>query len=451
MNTELKELFAKYDVPAPRYTSYPTVPFWSESPTTEQWLEAMDRALRDAATTWGIYLHLPFCESLCTFCACNTVITRDHGREEGYVDLLLREWSLYRERLPQLATRPLRQLHLGGGSPTFFAPENLKRLLTPLLTQTEMGKEHFDASIEVDPRRVTLDQMHMLYELGFRRISLGVQDFNEEVQKLVNRHQPFEVTKRATDQARELGYTSVNFDLIYGLPRQTLQSIEATARQTIELRPDRIALYSFALVPWIKPTQRSYKDEDLPKAGEKRALYERSRQMLLDAGYIEIGMDHFALAHDALNLAQTEGKLHRNFMGYTEERTRVLIGLGVSAISETPTCFHQNEKALPAYERRLRAGELPTLRGHLLNEEDQARREQILQFMTQFKVELDQEQVADALQFLQPLLKDGLVELCGSELRLTDKGRPFLRNATMFFDERLRRQQPETSTFSHVM
>lgn len=451
MTTPMKELFAKYDVPAPRYTSYPTVPLWTESPSTEQWMESLNSALQNETATWAIYMHLPFCETLCTFCACNTVTTRDHGREEGYVDLLRREWAMYRERVPQFASRPLQQLHLGGGSPTFFSAENLKRILTPLLTETPLDEASFDASVEIDPRRATLEQLSTLRQLGFTRISLGVQDFNEDVQKLVNRHQPYEITKRVNDQARELGYTSVNFDLIYGLPRQTMQSIETTTEKTIELRPDRIALYSFALVPWIKPTQRSYKDEDLPKAGEKRALYERARQMLLDAGYIEIGMDHFALPHDPLHLALVEGKLHRNFMGYTEVRTEVLLGFGVSAISETPTCFYQNEKKLQDYERRILADELPNMRGHLLTEEDQQRREQILQFMTQYKVELSHEQETDAKQFLQPLFDDGLVELRGHELQLTDFGRPFLRNATMFFDERLRRQEPSTQIFSQAL
>ena len=448
---EKKDLFAKYDVPVPRYTSYPTVPFWSDTPTAEQWIDALQAALQPDAATWSLYLHLPFCESLCTFCACNTVITRDHGREATYVDLLLREWALYRERVPALATRPLRQLHLGGGSPTFFSPENLERFLKPLLQETPRDEAFFDASIEVDPRRTTVEQLRTLNALGFTRISLGVQDFNEEVQRLVNRHQPFEITQRVTDEARALGYTSVNYDLIYGLPRQTLASIETTAQRTIELRPDRIALYSFALVPWIKPTQRSYKDEDLPKAGEKRALYELARTLLLDAGYLEIGMDHFALPHDALYQAQADGTLHRNFMGYTEARTDVLLGLGVSAISETPTCFHQNEKAFPVYERRVQAGEMPTLRGHLLTAEDQERRTQILQFMTQSQVALSPAQQADAPLFLQSMLDDGLVEIRDRELLLTEAGRPFLRNAAVFFDERLRRQQPETRTFSQAL
>ncbi len=451
MNTEFKDLFAKYDVPVPRYTSYPTVPYWTDSPTTEQWFAAIDQALEPEDASWAIYLHLPFCESLCTFCACNTIITRDHGREEGYVDLLHREWSLYRDRFPQLAKRPLQQLHLGGGSPTFFTSENLKRILTPLLEGTARDEDAFDASIEVDPRRINREQMQTLIDLGFTRISLGVQDFNEVVQKLVNRHQPYEITKRVTEEAREMGFTSVNFDLIYGLPRQTMESIESTAQKTIELRPDRIALYSFALVPWIKPTQRSYKDEDLPKAGEKRALYERARQLLLDAGYLEIGMDHFALPHDALSVAQAEGTLHRNFMGYTEARTRLLLGMGLSAISETPTCFHQNEKAIGPYEQKLHAGQLPTLRGHRLNHEDQARREQILEFMTRFNVRLEETQQADAREFLRPLVDDGLVEIRGEELQLTERGLPFLRNATVFFDARLRRDQPQMNTFSKAM
>lgn len=447
----MNDLFKKYDVPAPRYTSYPTVPFWSDPPTTGQWLESLRRALADESLAWSIYLHLPFCETLCTYCACNTVITRDHGREEGYVELMNREWDLYCEAVPDLLKRPLRQLHLGGGTPTFFSPDNLRRILGPMLERTVRDGGSFDASIEVDPRRTTKEHLVALYELGFRRISLGVQDFDPEVQRIVNRFQPFEETARVTNEARSLGYDSVNFDLIYGLPKQTAESIVTTAKHTLELRPDRIALYSFALVPWIKPTQRSYKDEDIPKSGEKRKLYELARELLLDGGYIEIGMDHFALPHDQLALAADDGSLHRNFMGYTEMRTRVMLGMGVSAISETPDCFHQNEKAFPVYEKRLQQGELPTLRGHRLDAEDRYLREQILIFMTRFAVELTPEQQVEAPEFLASMLEDGLVELEGSTLRLTDAGLPFLRNACMFFDHRLRRQQPTSRIFSQAM
>ena len=447
----MTDLFAKYDVPAPRYTSYPTVPFWTDSPTTDQWIDHLNAAFVDQESTWSLYFHLPFCESLCTFCACNTVITRDHGREDGYVNLLSTEWNLYLDRVPALTERPLLGVHLGGGTPTFFAKENLERILKPILSQTKIDRDRFEASIEVHPGHTTREQLEMLYGLGFTRISLGVQDFDAEVQRLVNRHQPYEVTKSITDIARELGYTSVNYDLIYGLPRQNPDRFRDTVSKTIELHPDRIALYSFARVPWIKPAQRSYKDEDLPVAGEKRALYELAREMLAAAGYVEIGMDHFALPHDGMAEAQRNGTLHRNFQGYTETRTTVLLGLGVSAISETPTCFHQNEKAFPVYERRVRAGEIPTLRGHLLTTEDRELREQILQFMTKFKVRLNDNQAEDARDFLRPMIDDELVAISKDTLRLTEKGTPFLRNACMFFDRRLRSQEQRPQVFSQAL
>jgi oxygen-independent coproporphyrinogen-3 oxidase len=445
------DLFAKYDVPAPRYTSYPTVPFWTDSPTTQQWLSELNQAFLDRVATWSLYFHLPFCESLCTFCACNTVITRDHGREDGYVKLLSTEWNLYRERVPALLKRPLLGVHLGGGTPTFFSKENLSRILGPILAETCVDQNRFEASVEVHPGHTTQDQLAMLRGMGFTRISIGVQDFDPEVQRLVNRHQPYEVTKSVTDIARELGYTSVNYDLIYGLPRQNPERFRETVQKTVELRPDRIALYSFARVPWIKPAQRSYKDEDLPVAGEKRALYEQAREMLHEAGYVEIGMDHFALPHDGMAEAQRKGTLHRNFQGYTETRTTVLLGLGVSAISETPTCFHQNEKAFPVYERRVQAGEIPTLRGHLLTDEDQQLREQVLQFMTRFKVRLTDNQAADARTFLKAMIDDGLVEISDDILELTEKGTPFLRNACMFFDRRLRSQEQRPQVFSQAL
>jgi oxygen-independent coproporphyrinogen III oxidase len=447
----VSDLFAKYDVPAPRYTSYPTVPFWTDLPTTDQWINELRRAFADARATWSLYFHLPFCESLCTFCACNTVITRDHRREDTYLDLIAKEWALYLERIPELGDRPLVGMHLGGGTPTFFSAQNLERMLKPILSATNPAGENFEASVEVHPGHTTREQLVTLRELGFTRISIGVQDFDPEVQRIVNRHQSYAVTKECTDIARELGYTSVNYDLIYGLPKQTHEGFAATIEKTTELRPDRIALYSFALVPWIKPAQRSYSDDDIPKAGEKRALYEMARTELERAGYVEIGMDHFALPHDGMARAQQNQTLHRNFQGYTERRTRVLLGLGVSAISEAPTCFHQNEKAFPVYERRVTNGEIPTFRGHLLSDEDMRIREQILQFMTRFQVELQPEQLDDAKSFLTSLLNDGLVEVRDRKLALTDRGRPFLRNACMFFDYRLRRRQPETRIFSQSL
>ena len=441
-------LFDKYDVPVPRYTSYPTVPFWTDDPTTEQWLAELRKAARDPECSWAIYIHIPFCESLCTFCGCNNVITTDHGREEPYIAMVLRELDLYLEAVPELADRPLRQLHLGGGTPTFMSPENLTSLLEPALAKLKVRSGVFDASAEVNPRVTTPEHLRALYDAGFTRVSMGVQDFDPHVQYLVNRVQPFEITRDLTVAAREMGYTSVNYDLIYGLPKQTRDSMRNTAELTVQLRPDRIALYSFAKVPWIKPAQRLFKDEDLPEGPDKRELYEIAREIFLDAGYVEIGMDHFALAHDPLSQSQITGEIHRNFMGYTEFRTSILLGLGVSAISESPTCFHQNRKKVNEWDKDLQQGRIPTYRGHLLNEEDRHQRQQILEFMTRLRVELDPEQVDEAKQFLAPMVEDGLVEFSGRELRLLEKGKPFLRNATVFFDRRLCSAEPRTQIFS---
>jgi oxygen-independent coproporphyrinogen-3 oxidase len=446
------QLLKKYDVPVPRYTSYPTVPYWSDSPTTQEWLTALKRTAEREATTWSLYLHIPFCETLCTFCGCNTVITRGHEKEAPYVDRLLAEFELYLQSVPELRNKPLRQLHLGGGTPTFLSAAHLEKVVSKILNQCTLDKTVFDASVEVDPRRTSVEQLEVLHKLGFRRVSLGVQDFDAEVQRLVNRIQPLEITRSLTEAARRLGYQSVNYDLIYGLPNQTLDSFRRTMDNTIELRPDRIALYSFALVPWIKPQQRLFKDEDLPAGAAKRALYEMAYERLLQAGYAEIGMDHFALPEDALTRAQKSGHLHRNFMGYTEHRTDVLLGLGVSSISETPDCFHQNEKVLPVYEKKIEAGEVPTLRGHKLSGEDQKHREQILKFMTLGHVAMaDARQAEDVREFLHDMFKDGLIEMQAGVLRITDHGRPFLRNACVALDRRLRDKQPTTRIFSQSL
>lgn len=443
----MKELLAKYDVPAPRYTSYPTVPYWETSPSTEIWLSHLKASLTDKG--WSLYLHIPFCETLCTFCGCNNIITKDHKKESPYAELILKEWALYLQQVPELKKSPLKHIHLGGGTPTFLSASVLVSLLKPLMESCLIDPEDFEGSIEVDPRRTNVEQLKALRELGFNRVSMGVQDFNPEVQRLVNRIQPLDITKNLTQAARDLGYTSVNFDLIYGLAKQTRESIIETTKATIELRPDRIALYSFALVPWIKPAQRLFKDEDLPKAVEKRELYETARGLLLDAGYIEVGMDHFALPTDKLSQALTEKRLHRNFMGYTDQRTDVLLGLGVSSISETPMSFHQNEKLLPMYENALTESKIPTLRGHVLTSEDKTRRDQILKLMTEYESEFtDSAQEAAAKEFLSEMIRDGLVIIENHKIKMTLEGRPFLRNACVFFDERLKRNKPQTKIFS---
>lgn len=445
------QLIQKYDAPVPRYTSYPTVPYWSETPTEEQWIQHLQTSLQNKSSRYSLYLHIPFCETLCTFCGCNTAITKDHKKESPYVDVLLQELDLYLQKVPELKDRECQHIHLGGGTPTFLSAFELTRLMTEIQKRIKLAQTHFEGSIEVDPRRTNSEQLQALYKLGFRRVSLGVQDFDPEVQRLVNRIQPFSITQKIAQEARQLGYQSVNFDLIYGLAKQTLASFEVTIEKTLELKPDRIALYSFALVPWIKPAQRLFKDEDLPQPAEKRALYERARERLLRDGYQEIGMDHFALKSDGLATAEKSGKLHRNFMGYTDQRTEVLLGLGVSSISETPHSFHQNEKVLTLFEEKIKAGTLATHRGHILTASDQFHREQILKVMTQFHVELTPEQLREAPDFLNEMMADGLVKLQGSQLVVTDLGRPFLRNVCLFFDHRYRAQKPNIKTFSQAI
>ncbi len=444
----MSELFARYDVAVPRYTSFPPVPHWRDTPDTETWLASMRAALADDTSSTAVYVHVPFCEALCTFCGCNTVITRNHGQEDPYVDLVLAELDWYLAAVPDLRTRPVRQLHIGGGTPTFLAPAVLRRLSEGIRTRLPRLGADFEASLEADPRVTTAEHLETLAEAGFRRISFGLQDIDPEVQRLVNRRQPLALTDDLCRGARRLGFTSINIDVIYGLPGQTPASAGALAEALVHLAPDRVAVYGFARVPWIKPAQRKFRDDQVPAGAAKRALAEILRSALLEAGYIEIGLDHFARPEDGLARAAASGALHRNFMGYADVRTGVLLGLGVSAISETPGCYHQNEKVLPAYQRRIDAGELPTLRGHRLTEREQRRRQQILSLMTTFAAPLAAGEADDAAVFLAPLTGDGLVVIEARELRVTRRGRPFLRNIAAFFDDEYRRERPSAPVFS---
>jgi oxygen-independent coproporphyrinogen-3 oxidase len=443
------ELFAKYDVRVPRYTSYPTVPSWHAVPTPAQWTASLQQALSDASAALSLYIHLPFCESLCTFCGCNTVITRDHGRSKPYVDRVHRELDLYLQKVPALGERRLSQVHLGGGTPTFASAEELTQLVDGVLSRlTPADPARFTGSVEADPRVTDAAQLGALRARGFTRLSLGVQDFNEETQRLVNRIQSPALVASLVAEARAAGYESINFDLIYGLPGQTIASMQRLANEVLRLAPDRMAVYSFAQVPWIKPLQRRFTDDQIPVGAEKRALYDAIRQPLLDAGYLELGMDHFALPHDPLACAAESGTLHRNFQGYTESRTNVLLGVGVSAISETADCYHQNEKVIAVYERRIDRGEIPTHRGHRLSPDDRRRRQQIVTLMTRFAVTLDDAQAAEAREFLAPLIEDRLAVLDGNMLRVPPAGRAFIRNVAVFFDDYLRASRPASPMYS---
>jgi oxygen-independent coproporphyrinogen-3 oxidase len=445
------DLFAKYDVPIPRYTSYPTVPQWQHTPTATEWLDSLTRALGSADASLGLYVHLPFCESLCTFCGCNTVITRDHGRAGPYADRVLRELDLYLGRVPALAAHPAGQMHLGGGTPTFSSPDVLARLIDGVFARIARDHQGFEGSVEADPRVTTPEHLDVLAARGFTRLSLGVQDFNAETQRLVNRIQSVDIVARLVEHARARGFASVNFDLIYGLPGQTPESMRVLADQVLALGPDRLAVYSFARVPWIKPAQRKFTDEQVPAGADKRALYETVRAPLLAAGYVELGLDHFARPGDGLARAAAAGTMHRNFQGYTERRATVLLGLGVSAISETPDCYHQNEKVITRYERRVDQDEIPTLRGHRLSPGEVRRRSQIVSLMTTFRAELAPDEVEDARGYLAPLIEDRLVEVTDRAVTVPAEGRPFLRNIAVLFDEHLRTTQPAGPLYSRAM
>ncbi|RYG44027.1 MAG: coproporphyrinogen dehydrogenase, partial [Chitinophagaceae bacterium] len=322
-------LLKKYNIAAPRYTSYPTVPYWeTDSFTNEKWLESLVKAYKGHQNQGiSLYIHLPFCESLCTYCGCNTRITKNHGVEAPYIDALIKEWHIYCNYLGE--TPKIKELHLGGGTPTFFSPENLRKLISSILKNAD---EETSCSFEGHPDNTTFDHLQTLAKLGFKRMSLGIQDFDPTVQLMINRFQTPQQVHRIMTEAKELGYDSINFDLIYGLPGQTLGGLGQTMTEVLIMQPERIAFYSYAHVPWMKPGQRHYSEKDIPQGDQKFALYQMGRDMLLGAGYEEIGMDHFALKKDSLYQASANYHLHRNFMGYTDRRTDILIGLGVSAI-----------------------------------------------------------------------------------------------------------------------
>ncbi|MDX5483046.1 MAG: oxygen-independent coproporphyrinogen III oxidase [Hymenobacteraceae bacterium] len=445
------ELLAKYDVPSPRYTSYPTVPFWDEKPLTqERWLLHVQQAFRKTNKSEGIslYLHLPFCEQLCTYCGCNKRITKNHAVEEPYLQAILQEWEQY---LAVFEEKPrITELHLGGGTPTFFSADNLKKLLEALLEKAEIPP-HAEFSVEVHPNATSVAQLQVLYDLGFRRLSVGIQDFDPRVQFVINRIQTFEQTKEIFDAARAIGYTSINGDIIYGLPHQNADCVRHTIEKVKELRPERIAFYSYAHVPWKSKAQRRYSEADLPAPAEKRGLYELGRNLLEEAGYVEIGLDHFALPEDELYTAVQNGTLHRNFMGYTPRHTELLIGLGCSSISDTGTAFMQNIKEVEAYEEAVFAGGLPVFKGHELTTEDLLIREHILNIMCRMHTSWSEEDLPyfiDALVRLQPLAEDGLVDYSDHHIEVLSAGRPFLRNIAMCLDARLWEQKPTTPVFS---
>ncbi|WDT67344.1 oxygen-independent coproporphyrinogen III oxidase [Cloacibacterium sp. TD35] len=449
----MNSLIDKYNIPGPRYTSYPTVPYWdNDGFNSEQWQKTVIQSFNESNAQEGIsiYIHLPFCEQLCTFCACHKRITKQHSVETPYLESVLKEWNLY---LNLFEEKPkLKELHLGGGTPTFFSPENLRILLEGIFSTVEIA-ENPEFSFEGHPNNTTKVHLQTLYDLGFRRCSFGVQDYDAKVQKAINRIQPFENVKNVTEWAREIGYKSVSHDLVFGLPHQTWDAMEFTIRKTLELKPDRLAFYSYAHVPWIKGVgQRGFDENDLPSGEEKRKLYENGKKLLEELGYIEVGMDHFSLEKDDLYQSLIHKKLHRNFMGYTSSNTQLMVGLGMSAISDSWYAFAQNEKSVEEYQKRVEEGIIPVVKGHILNEEDLKLRRHILNLMCQLETTFTSEnsfdELPEALKKLEEMQEDGLVEISGNTVKITEKGRVFTRNVAMAFDLRMMRKMPETRLFS---
>jgi oxygen-independent coproporphyrinogen III oxidase len=447
------ELIKKYNVAGPRYTSYPTVPLWETEHFTISAWEASIQKQFSLSQEISIYIHLPYCESLCTYCGCNTRITVNHAVERPYIEAVLKEWKMY---LALFDTKPiLKELHLGGGTPTFFSAENLSYLLTGIYEHCIIPEDH-SFGFEGHPANTTKEHLDILASLGFDRVSFGIQDFDPYIQDVINRKQTVEQVAAVTEWARAAGYTSINYDLIYGLPFQTVESIKKTISTVCELKPDRIAFYSYAHVPWLKPSQRKYSDKDLPNNDVKRSLYETGKQLFLAAGFQEIGMDHFALAGDELFEAFENKSLHRNFMGYTVSETNLLIGLGVSSISDSSFAFAQNHKTVEAYQLAIAENMLPSFRGHMTSDEDFIFRKHILALMCNLESTYTAEEAANvefqtALNRLKDLIADKLVTVESNKITVTELGKAFVRNICMAFDVRLHSVESKSNRFSSVI
>ncbi len=447
-------LIAKYDQPVPRYTSYPTVPHWQNTaPTQAAWLNAVNQQMEGGAEV-SLYIHLPFCEKLCTYCGCNKRITINHNVEHPYIDAVLAEWRIY---VHSLEKRPvLKELHLGGGTPTFFAPATLRRLMEGILKHADIADEH-SFGFEAHPNSTTKEHLDTLAAFGFNRISIGVQDFNPNILKIINRDQEEKEVIRLVEQSRKAGYSSINFDIIYGLPNQQREDIVRTVGKIREMRPERIAFYGYAHVPWVSPGQRAYDESHLPRGRAKWQLYETGRELLEKEGYKDIGLDHFSLPSDDLYLAYDNQELHRNFMGYTTANTPVTIALGCSSIGDSWNIYVQNEKKVENYQNILLfENRLPIVKGHELSPDDQIIRRHILNLMckgfTEWRAESQRcEALERAVGLWDEMAADGILDRSPYRVEVAAAGKPFLRNICLPLDDHYWQRKPEGSTFSQAI
>lgn len=446
-------LIEKYNTAVPRYTSYPTVPHWqSESPTQEEWLADLRKNYNEYPEL-SLYIHLPFCEALCTYCGCNKRITKNHKVESPYIDAVLKEWKIY---LRHLGVRPtIKEIHLGGGTPTFFDAENLKRLISTIIEDADLA-EGYEFSFEAHPNSTSSLHLKTLYNLGFRRISVGVQDVSPNILQAINRRQTADEVRGVTTWARAIGYTSVNYDIIYGLPFQKPSNILETAKFIAEQKPDRIAFYSYAHVPWKSASQRAFTVKDVPSGVEKNELYDIGRYLLEMEEYKAVGMDHFCLENEALYQSYKRGEMHRNFMGYTPNYTKCSIALGASSISDSWSMYVQNEKHVETYQEVVNAGRLPLIKGHKLNDSELMMRKHILNLMCKDRTDWKEDSrdaiaLAPFLSNLDELVADGLVRYNNRSIKITETGKFFIRNVCSSIDPIFQSQSSDNQMFSKAI
>ena len=436
------ELIKKYDKPGPRYTSYPTAPQFNDSFTPEKYLDEIIRTNNETnPPDLSLYFHIPFCDTLCYFCGCNMLITRNRGRIQEYVKYVKNEIDLLRTYLK--TDRKVVQLHWGGGTPTHLNPNEITDLVSYINSNFNI-KLDAEEGCEIDPRGLTKEHLAALRNGGFNRISMGVQDFNEQVQKAVNRIQPEDMTRQVVSWVHELGFHSVNLDLMYGLPFQTLETFEKTVDATIDISPDRIAVFNYAHVPWLKKHMALIKPEDLPKPEEKLHILKMTIEKLTNAGYVFIGMDHFAKPTDELAVAQREKKLYRNFQGYSTHAGTDLYGMGITSISQIGRSYSQNVKKENEYFEKLNEGIFPIERGYYLSDDDILRRHVITKIMCDFELDFAavekkfniefENYFPKALEGMVEFISDGLVEIKNRKITVTEMGRLLIRNIAMNFD-----------------
>ncbi len=452
-------LLRKYDKPGPRYTSYPTAPVWRESFGERDYRDRLRRAETESPQLpLSVYVHIPFCRERCTFCGCNVIVTRDQTKADRYLDALAAEMDLVLREMP--TRRDMIQLHLGGGTPTFLDPAQLERLQREITRRFHI-LEGAELSIEIDPGVTTPEQIRLLRRLGYNRISIGVQDFDHEILSALNRPQTVADIRRLYDTCRQAGFGGINLDLIYGLPRQTAERFRRTREIVLEMRPDRLAVYSYAHVPWIKGHQRKIDETTLPDVETKFTIYLETIRHFLGAGYEQIGMDHFAVPDDELARARRAGTLQRNFMGYTTRAAEDMLAFGVSSISHVRNCFAQNTPALKRYSAAIASGRLPVSRGYALDADDLVRADIIRDIMCNFEIDLRSLQEKHGIDFrrdfapeLEELARTIDADFCGitnGKFVVHPKGRLFVRNICMVFDRYLGKAPERKPVFSRTI